>query len=259
MKVLIAEDEQTIANGIAAILKTREEFHCQIRFAENGLDALEEARTFCPDLVLTDIRMFKMTGLELAKALQEEQLCSNVIIISGYSNFDYARRAMRANVLDYLLKPIDRQELLTLVEKVWQSLPDNYAAQSARALPPHSFFQLELEKEEYPGSLKKAVAFLLNHYMQDLSLQSLSEELMLNPSYLSSLINKYIQVNFNHLLDFVRLQKACELLLSSPEMTMSEISYVVGYNGERRFYNAFQKRLSCTPGEYRKSKGHFDS
>ena len=119
MKVLIAEDEQTIANGIAAILKTREEFHCQIRFAENGLDALEEARTFCPDLVLTDIRMFKMTGLELAKALQEEQLCSNVIIISGYSNFDYARRAMRANVLDYLLKPIDRQELLTLVEKVW--------------------------------------------------------------------------------------------------------------------------------------------
>lgn len=166
---------------------------------------------------------------------------------------------MRANVLDYLLKPIDRQELLTLVEKVWQSLPDNYAAQSARALPPHPFFQLELEKEEYPGSLKKAVAFLLKNYMQDLSLQSLSEELMLNPSYLSSLINKYIQVNFNHLLDFVRLQKACELLLSSPEMTMSEISYVVGYNGERRFYNAFQKRLSCTPGEYRKSKGHFDS
>ena len=42
-------------------------------------------------------------------------------------------------------------------------------------------------------------------------------------------------------------------------MTMSEISYVVGYNGERRFYNAFQKRLSCTPGEYRKNKGHFDS
>ena len=259
MKVLIAEDEQTIANGIAAILKTREEFHCQIRFAENGQDALEEARTFCPDLVLTDIRMFKMTGLELAKALQEEQLCSNVIIISGYSNFDYARRAMRANVLDYLLKPIDRQELLALVEKVWQSLPDNYAAQSARTLPPHPFFQLELEKEEYPGSLKKAVAFLLKNYMQDLSLQSLSEELMLNPSYLSSLINKYIQVNFNHLLDFVRLQKACELLLSSPEMTMSEISYVVGYNGERRFYNAFQKRLSCTPGEYRKNKGHFDS
>ena len=95
--------------------------------------------------------------------------------------------------------------------------------------------------------------------MPDLSLQSLSQELMLNPSDLSSLINKYIQVNFNHLLDFVRLQKACELLLSSPEMTMSEISYVVGYNGERRFYNAFQKRLSCTPGEYRKNKGHFDS
>ena len=89
MKVLIAEDEQTIANGIAAILKTREEFHCQIRFAENGLDALEEARRSCPDpecLLISEC--LNLTGLELAKALQEEQLCSNVIIISGYSNFD---------------------------------------------------------------------------------------------------------------------------------------------------------------------------
>lgn len=87
MKVLIAEDDRPSQTGIAAILKTREEFHCQIRFAENGQDALEEARTFCPDLVLTDIRMFKMTGLELAKALQEEQLCSNVIIISRLQQF----------------------------------------------------------------------------------------------------------------------------------------------------------------------------
>lgn len=91
--------------------------------------------------------------------------------------------------------------------------------------------------------------------MKDMSLQSLSEELMLSSSYLSSLINKYIQVNFNYLLDYFRLQKACELLLFTPEITMSEISYIVGYNRERRFYNAFQNRLSCTPGEYKKAKG----
>ena len=98
-----------------------------------------------------------MTGLELAKALQEEQLCSNVIIISGYSNFDYARRAMRANVLDYLLKPIDRQELLTLVEKVWQSLPDNYAAQSARLLsPPHPFLPARNSKRGIPWLIEKS-------------------------------------------------------------------------------------------------------
>ena len=56
MKVLIAEDEQTIANGIAAILKTREEFHCQIRFAENGLDALEEASVL-KDIALMPARV----------------------------------------------------------------------------------------------------------------------------------------------------------------------------------------------------------
>lgn len=252
MKILIAEDEETIAKGIAAILQMREEYRCRIKFAENGKEALELAEMFRPDLVITDVRMFQMTGLELVEQLKERGLCTKVIIISGYSNFEYAQKALRMNVIDYLLKPIDKQQLLYLVDQIWAELPSNYGIARSRVPSGFSFFELNLDQAEYPASLKKAITFLRKNYMNDISLQSLSEELMLHPNYISALINKHIQVNFNYLLDYVRLQKACELLLQ-PEMTIAEISYIAGYNNERRLYHAFQKRLRCTPGDFRKS------
>lgn len=251
MKILIAEDEKNIARGIAVILQSQQNYKCQIRLAENGREALEIAESFRPDLVITDIRMFHLNGLQLAEQLKERNICDKVIIISGYSRFEYAQKALRINVMDYLLKPIDKQQLLQLVDKVWKRLPSNYASIATLQKPNHSFFNLDLDNTDYPGSLKKVISYIKENYMHDLSLQIISEELMLHPNYISSLINKYTHVNFSYLLDYVRLEKACELLISSPDMKISKISYLVGYNDERRLYNAFHKRLSCTPGDFR--------
>ncbi len=253
MKILIAEDEENIVQGIVSILQSRKEYKCQIRHAENGQRALEIAEQFHPDMVITDIRMFQKTGLELAEELKSQEICDKVVIISGYSRFDYAQQAIRANVLDYLLKPIDKQRLLELVDRVYEELPESYAARAAFMRPAYPFFDLELEKEEYPASLKKAISFIRHNYMKDISLQTLSDELMLHPNYLSSLVNRHTGVNFSYLLDYVRLEMACELLASPEDMTVAEVSYIVGYNNERRLYHAFQKRLNCTPGDFRKS------
>lgn len=250
MKILIVEDEENISDGIVAILQSCREYRCQIRVADNGKKGLEIADGWHPDLVITDIRMFHMNGLELAKELKEKGLCEKVIIISGYSSFEYAQTALRMNVLDYLLKPIDKGRLLDLVGNVWRSLPSNYAGNEKRP-PENEFFCLNLEDESYPASLKKVIAYMDKNYMQDISLQTLSEELMLHPNYISTLINRHTHVSFSYLLDYIRLAKACELL-SDPEMTVAEISYIVGYNNERRLYHAFQKRMSCTPGDFRK-------
>lgn len=251
MKILIAEDEENIAKGIASMLKPQKQYKCQIRFAGNGQEALEIAEEFRPDLVITDIRMFHMTGLELAEALNERKICSNVIIVSGYSTFDYAQKAIRANVMDYLVKPVDRQHLLALVDKVWKELPAKYVTPANGGLLEYEFFSLDLDSEDYPGSLQKAIRFLRKNYMLDMSLQILSEELMMHPNYISTLIAKHTQRNFSYLLDYIRLEKACELLVSAPDLTISEVSYLVGYNNERRLYNAFQKRLSCTPKDFK--------
>lgn len=252
MKILIAEDESNISRGVAAILCSEEKYKCQIKCAENGQEALEIAEKFRPDLVITDIRMFKMTGLQLAEKLKERNLCDKVIIISGYSKFEYAQKALRVNVLDYLVKPIDKQQLLDLVDSVWRELPTNYFFNKRKMTFQNDFFRLNLENDEYPENLKKAIRVIQKKYMEDISIQTISERLMLHPNYLSTLLNRHLKVNFAYLLDYVRLEAACEMLITEPDLTIAELSYIVGYSSERRLYQAFAKRLNCTPGDFRK-------
>ena len=252
MKILIVEDEIKIAKGIMAIIQSRDTWQCQFRYSDNGKDALKIVEEFHPDLIITDIRMHQMTGLELAEHLKEQNLCGRIIVISGYEKFEYVQKALRANVMDYLLKPIDKHQLLDLVDKVWREMPVKYASENEERSINNRFFDIDLESDAYPESLKKAILYIRRHYMEDISMQSISDELMLHPNYLSTLLNRHLKRNFSYILDYVRLQKACGLLISSPEMTVSEISYIVGYSNERRLYQAFSRRLNCTPGEFKK-------
>ena len=258
MKILIAEDEKNIAKGIETIIREKTEHKNQFLFAENGMEALELAYSSQPDLIITDIRMFKMTGLDFIEQLRKSDIKSKVIIISGYSNFDYAQKACRMGVMDYLLKPIDKQRLLELVEQVWQELPKTYASSLTwdQTHIAHDFFNLNLDNDSYPDSLKRIINFIRRDYTQDLCLQALSEELLLHPNYISTLVNKHLHVSFNYILDYVRLEKACELLLFS-DMTITYITHLVGYNNERRLYHAFKKKLGCSPGTFRKLYSEF--
>lgn len=251
MKILIVEDEENIAKGIAAIIKSQSDMHCHIEFAVDGREALNFARISHPDLLITDIRMPMMNGLELIKILKDEKLCGHGIIISGYDNFSYAQTAVRYGLLDYLLKPVDKNRLLELVTHVYHELPQNYSKKLNRTLPDIPYFSLKFDIENYPTSLKKVINYIEKNYMKDLSLQSISDEFMFHANYISSLINKYTQHSFTYLLDYIRIRKAAELLLFEQDITISEISYLVGYNNERRLYHAFQKRLNRTPGDFR--------
>jgi len=251
MKILIAEDESNIAEGIASILSSQTTFKCQIKLTEDGKDALTVARSFHPDLVIADIRMPLINGLELAEYLKNENICSKVIIISGYSVFEYAQTALRHKVMDYLLKPIDKNHLLYLVNEVYDQLPSSQLNSANWKLPDIPYFSLNLNHKDFPTSLQKIISCIRKNYMRDISLQTLSDELMLHPNYISTLINRYTGVSFTYLLDFIRLQKACGLILFESDITIAEISYIAGYNSERRLYYAFQKRLNCTPGEFK--------
>jgi YesN/AraC family two-component response regulator len=253
MRILIAEDEESIAKGIESILQAEAQYKHQILFAENGQQALQIASSTSLDLIITDIRMFRMTGIEFIEQLKKHNITCKIIIISGYSNFEYVQRALRVGVMDYLLKPIDKKRLLELVDQVWRELPEKYVSKTIANPINHDFFNLDFEKEEYPRSLQKVVGFIVKNYTLDLSLQMLSEELMLHPNYISTLINKHFMVSFNYVLDYIRLEKACELLVTT-DMTIAEISHLVGYNNERRLYTAFRKRLRSSPGDFRKKQ-----
>ncbi|VUX38484.1 response regulator [Blautia luti] len=253
MKVLIVEDEKNIALGIADILRSRGTIPVSIRFASDGQDAWDSYRDSHIDLIITDIRMQQMNGLDMMELFYKQNKNIQFIVISGYDNFSYAQRAIRYDVIEYLLKPVDTSMLLSAVQKAYDKLPENYQKKMNRKLPDIPYFQFKLIDDSYPGSLKKLIEYLQQNYMLDISLQSFCLEYMKSTNYLSTIIKKYTGQNFSFLIDFIRLSKASELLLYEPDLSISEISYLVGYNNERRLYQAFQKRLGCTPGNFRQS------
>jgi two-component system response regulator YesN len=118
MKLMVVDDEPIILNGIIRIIQKANTSFSEIVGACDGIDALHKLASFQPDLILTDIHMPEMDGLALIKEIQTQNLCSRFVIITGYDDFAYARQALRYQVVDYLLKPINKVELLGLLEKV---------------------------------------------------------------------------------------------------------------------------------------------
>lgn len=124
LKVIITDDEVQILKGLRMKVNWEEEGFQIVGEASNGQDTLELLQTIDVDVVITDIRMPIMDGIELAKRCQEEFPNIKVIVLSGYSEFDYVRRAMQEGVKDYLLKPVDPDELLEILHKVSKEIEE---------------------------------------------------------------------------------------------------------------------------------------
>lgn len=255
MNILVVEDEPTISRGITALLKAIEGITVTVYTASDGRTAWENYCNIPLDLICTDIRMNDMDGLTMIGHFRKLDRQIPCIIISGYNSFDYARQAIRLNVCDYLLKPIDSDALKQDVIRIWQTLPESRnGAASEMELPDLPFFAPAMPKDA-PKSLQKVMKYLNENCSLEITLQTLAEKFMLSPGYLSTLLNKYTGRNLSYLLDQARLKKAAALLLNQPGLPISEIARLTGYSNERRLYSAFQKRLGCTPGEFREKYG----
>ena len=125
MRLLIAEDERVIRETICRMIDWKSNGIALIGACSNGLEAYDMIIDECPDIVLTDIRMPELDGLGLVERVRETELDVQFVIISGYSEFEYAKSAIKFGVCEYLLKPCDEDEILRALahaaEKVEQS------------------------------------------------------------------------------------------------------------------------------------------
>lgn len=117
-KLLLVDDEEWILEGFKLQLPWEKYGICLTDTAQNGADALEVLKEQQPSIVMTDIRMPKMDGLELAKYIYDHALPCEVIIVSGYADFEYAKKAIAYGVSAYITKPVEKEELETVIEEV---------------------------------------------------------------------------------------------------------------------------------------------
>ena len=111
MRIVVIEDENKTRNGIVNMIR-QFTAHEVVGTAENGQEGVELVRQARPDLIISDIKMPVMDGLEMLQQLYDEKIKFNAILLTGYSDFEYARKALQLQVVDYLLKPLDVEELL---------------------------------------------------------------------------------------------------------------------------------------------------
>jgi two-component system response regulator YesN len=118
LKVIIVDDEQFIAQGLQALIDWNAAGYEVAAVLSDGQEALEYIKKLPVDLVITDVMMPKMTGLELLETVRRENLSNaGFVILSGYSEFSYAQKALRYGCIDYLLKPVEKQDLLSILSK----------------------------------------------------------------------------------------------------------------------------------------------
>ncbi|MBC8060503.1 MAG: response regulator [Clostridiaceae bacterium] len=125
IKILIVDDEKLIRQGIKTMLDKNGKGKYEIDLSSDGEEAIEQLNKENYDIVITDIKMPEINGIELMQYMQKNKIKSYILILSGYDNFDYVSQAMKCGAKDYLLKPIKREELFLAMERIEEELKSN--------------------------------------------------------------------------------------------------------------------------------------
>lgn len=257
-RIVVVEDECLVRKGL--VLTTPwETYDCQVvGEAENAAAGLELIKKLKPDLVITDIRMPLMDGIEMIRLIKEEFDCE-FLIISGYSEFEYAKQAVKLGVKDYLLKPIDDQELQQAIsnivaqikkKKQVQKISDNFNEGDQSKI---KFFQEQILENEVNSKafyIQEAINYLKVHYQEEINIKDVAGILQISEGYLSRLFRTEINHTFVDYLTNLRIKKAMELL-KDKTIKVYEVSSLVGYSDSRYFSVLFKKYVGVTPTEFR--------
>jgi len=248
MKIMIVDDENAILRGVSKIISDNKNYKFDIELASDAQQALQKLSQCPADLMITDIYMPQISGLELIERAQDNHLCERFIILSGYENFNYAKQAIKFKVEDYILKPINKRELMDTVVKIADSL--ELEKSDIKRIPINGFENFEEKVDETSCTTKKIIHYINQNYSKGIFLGKVSAELEMNEKYLCSLLKKELGITFLQYLDYVRLEKAVALLLTTNK-NMNEISLMVGFSNDRQMLNVFKKRIFMSPGQYR--------
>ena len=264
IRLLIADDEKLEREALAELVQRRFEREVVLEVAENGRKAAATAVLWGADLILMDIEMPGMSGLDAARAVLAQRPSCRVIFVTAYSLFQYAHEAVHLGACDYLLKPVDPDELEASVRRAMRQIEtERKLEELAAAQPQPEQTETEEEAEDAPEEGENSQTalvmahvrrYLEDNYMFDLSLDSVGEILHISPAYLSAQFKKYQKMNFLDCLTELRINAAKELL-ADPFRSSAEVASMVGYEDASYFARAFKKRTGMTPTQYRRQTG----
>ncbi len=233
-KIVIVEDEFRIRQGLGKLIN-KVDMGCRvIGEAENGYEGLLMIRDLEPDIVITDIRMPKIDGLEMIEKAQNMGADCTFVILSGYADFDYARQGIRLGVREYLLKPATISDVKNLLAKL--------AEDEKEGTSPNNL-------DEYSAVVREMITTVEESYGMRLRLDTFAEKFRLTPEYISNLFARETGMTFSNYLKKVRIEKAKELILNT-DMKIYEVACSVGYPDQKYFSKVFKEYTGVSAKQF---------
>lgn len=244
-KFIFVDDEDLMRELFTDIIDfSKYQFILEETFAsaEEALSYLKEHNDIA--LVVTDVKMGQMSGLDFCEEIRKDNPHIQLVIISGYQEFELVRGAMKQNVFDYLPKPTSYNDLHMLFTALETHLIENnriYAENMQTANTDYHYTQL----------IDTVKIYIDENYNKDISLEDVAKHVSLNPSYLSRFFKHHTNCKFIDYLSKLRVEKAKEMLQDN-KIKVYEICDRVGYKNIQHFYKVFKNFTGYTPSEFRK-------
>lgn len=234
-KVVIVEDEELVRRGIVQAVDWQSVDCAVVGEAANGAEGLEVIRRERPEIIVTDIKMPRMDGIEMLRKLRTEGNSAAVILLTAYSDFTYAQAALKLGAVDYLLKPFHDGELEEAVARL--DLRGEEGKLSAGG------------KSKY---VVETLRYISEHYGEpEMNISQVAESLGISEGHLSHVFKKETGRTLGSYITDYRIQKAKELLRDF-RSKVYEVAEAVGYRDITYFSAAFKKAVGVSPSEYQK-------
>lgn len=250
--VVFVEDEQIVREEIASSIRWQLLGLDLVGTASDGLEGEELIKRLEPDIVITDIRLPAQDGLTMLAHCP----INHAIILTGHTDFSYMKQAIRLGVFDYLLKPVDNEELeetlAGLVKKIeeedkdYEQLASTKSSVAAELIP--------LPRGVNNHVIDNTIAFIIDNYASAVGLQEAASFLELSESHLSRLFKEVTGLNFLQYLNAYRINKAVELM-RDPKKNIGDIATSCGFPTPGYFAKIFKRFSGQTPTQYRDEQG----
>ncbi|WP_162551117.1 response regulator transcription factor [Paenibacillus tepidiphilus] len=269
MKLLIVDDGHYIVEYLKHLLDWSKYGVTHLETMINSVQARQRLAAGDVDLLITDIRMPEVSGIDLLRYISEQELKTKTIILSGYSQFDYAQNAIRLGALDYLLKPVDKDDMEKAMKQAFMCIGkeqrltggeegsgsgEAVAAGQGEPEPPGNQAdgaaagQAKICNAELVRSIH---TYISEHLGDTLSLDDLGKAVHLHPVYLSRLYKQETGENLSGYITLKRLERAAKLLTDS-RLHVLDIAQMVGYRKPQYFIKLFKEQYGTTPYQYRR-------
>lgn len=238
LNLVIADDEAYIRNNLKSLFPWKELGYNICATFSNGLETLNYLETVGADVLLADIQMPVMDGLTLLRQLHEHRIPVKTVILSAYSEFEYARQGILYGAVDYIVKPLSYEEITDVFSSLHRSICAPKTLESLDTL--------------------EQMKHYIHEHLADATLEEASAQIHLSADYLSRLFRKKTGISFSEYLLQARMQKASSLM-KQIHLPVGEIAYHLGYKNPKNFTRAFRQYYGISPTDYRRQNEQEDT